>query len=228
MANSVYKTATVHLIDGTPLYLTPLTIFYLRKFMDEFANLDTAKTEDEKLTVLVACVAAAMEQYYPEIATPEAVEDSIDMSTMYKIVEIAGGIDFAEAESSQSSTPPSEGNSWDTLDLVRLESKALLLGIWKSFHELETSVSMPELIAILEAGQESDHADKKFYAALQGVDLDKETGSKDQDAWEKMKERVFGKTQANADPNDITNLKGQKAAEAGFGIGMGLNYEKIG
>jgi fumarylacetoacetate (FAA) hydrolase family protein len=85
---------------------------------------------------------------------------------------------------------------------------------------------MPELIAILEAKSELDHADKKFLAAIQGVDLDKETGQNRQDEWTAMKERVFGKQQ-KTDPNDVTSLRGQKAAEAGFGIGMGLNYERV-
>jgi len=84
---------------------------------------------------------------------------------------------------------------------------------------------MPELIAILEAKSELDHADKKFLAAIQGVDLDKETGQSRQDEWTAMKERVFGKPKT--DPNDVTSLQGKKAAEAGFGIGMGLNYERV-
>ena len=58
---------------------------------------------------------------------------------------------------------------------------------------------------------------------MQGVDLDK---NNKQNEWEEMKARVFSKGQA-ANANDIVALQGQNAANAGFGIGMGLTYEKI-
>ena len=225
MANRVYDSETITLIDGRSVYITPLKIYYLRKFMDSFNKLFTATTEDEKLDILLECTAAAMEQYCPDIATKEKVEDSLDMEGLYKIIEIAGGISF-KGQPEEDKVREPDGSTWDTLDLVKLESRAFLLGIWKDYHELETSISMPELIAILEAKSELDHADKKFLAAIQGVDLDKETGKDRQDEWTAMKERVFGKPQG--DPNDVTSLRGKKAQEAGFGIGMGLNYERIG
>jgi len=83
---------------------------------------------------------------------------------------------------------------------------------------------MPELIITLSAKRELDYEEKKFLAAIQGVDLDKESGQ--QDAWEKMKAKVFsGGTTDN--PNDIVSYQGGKAAKAGFGIGMGLDYEQV-
>lgn len=224
MANRVYDSETITLIDGRSLYITPLKIYYLRNFMNSFNKLFGVTTEDEKLDILLECTAFAMEQYCPDIATKEKVEDSIDMEALYKIIEIAGGISFKGEPEDKVRDP--DGSSWENLDLVKLESRAFLLGIWKDYHELETSISMPELIAILEAKSELDHADKKFLAAIQGVDLDKETGQNRQDEWTAMKERVFGKQQ-KTDPNDVTSLRGQKAAEAGFGIGMGLNYERV-
>ena len=82
---------------------------------------------------------------------------------------------------------------------------------------------MPELTSVLNVKREEDYAHKKFLAAMQGVDLDE---GKKSNAWEEMKARVYssGKT---SDPNDIIALQGQNAINAGFGIGMGLNYEKI-
>jgi hypothetical protein len=65
---------------------------------------------------------------------------------------------------------------------------------------------------------------KKFLAAMQGVDLDKQSGK--QDEWEAMKARVYSKG-VTQNPNDILALQGQNAANKGFGIGMGLTYEKI-
>ena len=84
---------------------------------------------------------------------------------------------------------------------------------------------MPELVAILEAKHKEDYENKKFFAALKGVDLDGE--SKQQiNPWEAMKARVMtgGKT---SDPNDVIALQGYAAQRAGFGIGAGLDYEVI-
>jgi hypothetical protein len=85
---------------------------------------------------------------------------------------------------------------------------------------------MSELTATLTAKRELEYSDKKFQASIQGIDLDKHSGKSDSNAWEKMKARVFsgGKT---SDPNDIVALQGVNAAKAGFGIGMGIGYEKI-
>jgi hypothetical protein len=59
---------------------------------------------------------------------------------------------------------------------------------------------------------------------MQGIDLDKNSGK--ENAWEEMKARVFsGGVAANA--KDVISLQGINAQKAGFGIGMGLEYEKI-
>jgi hypothetical protein len=84
---------------------------------------------------------------------------------------------------------------------------------------------MPELNAIVEASRNRQNTDRKFLAALQGVDLDKQSVDGN-DAWEKIKAKAFsgGKT---SDPNDIVSLQGHAAKKAGFGIGEGLEYEVI-
>jgi hypothetical protein len=114
------------------------------------------------------------------------------------------------------------GSTWDTLDLAKLESEVFLIGIWKDYDELESSMSMQELTATLKIKRELDYSDKKFSAAMQGVDLDKNNGSGNE--WEDMKARVFSKGAAG-DGNDILALQGANAERAGFGIGMGLDYE---
>jgi hypothetical protein len=82
---------------------------------------------------------------------------------------------------------------------------------------------MPELIAILEAKNNQDYDNRKFMAALQGVDLD---SSSSENKWEEIKARAFSKG-ATSDPNDILALQGVAAQKAGFGIGMGLDYEVV-
>jgi hypothetical protein len=91
---------------------------------------------------------------------------------------------------------------------------------------MEDSISMPELVAILNAKSKQEHEDRKFFAALQGVDIDKDNSSEGQEAWERIKAKAFsgGKT---TDPNDIVSLQGNAARKAGFGIGEGLDYEVI-
>jgi hypothetical protein len=83
---------------------------------------------------------------------------------------------------------------------------------------------MPELVAILDAKRDNDHIERKFMAALQGVDIDKNKVSGDE--WEKLKAKVYSKGKTT-NPNDIVALQGVAAKRAGFGIGMGLDYEVI-
>ena len=110
------------------------------------------------------------------------------------------------------------------MDLPKLEAEVFMTGIWKNFEELEESISMPELILLLSTKRDLEYDNKKFNAALQGVDLDKQ--STKSNAWEDLKARVFSKGQAK-DSNDILALQGINAQQAGFGIGMGIDYEKI-
>lgn len=81
---------------------------------------------------------------------------------------------------------------------------------------------MPELTAILNASRETEHRKNKFLAAIQGINLDEGSG-RGQKEWDDMKARVFSGGRAT-DSRDITSLQGINAAQAGFGIGMGLDY----
>jgi hypothetical protein len=227
MPNKVYDSDTIKLIDGTEIFITPLKIKYLREFMQSFENLEKSQTEDDGLNILIDCIRIAMKQYYPELKTVSDVEDNLDLKTMYKILEIAAGIKINESsqdtvkQQAQDSSP-----KWSEIDLVALESEAFLLGIWKDYDELELSLSMPELTTTLNAKREADYREKRFLAAMQGVDLDKQTGRADENAWEKLKAKVFSKGKTD-NPNDIIALQGSAAKKAGFGIGMGLGYEDL-
>ena len=86
---------------------------------------------------------------------------------------------------------------------------------------------MPELSVTLESFRSRQNDQNKFLAALQGIDLDKDSGSGGgQKAWDDMKARVFSGGTAK-DSNDITSLQGVNAQQAGFGIGMGLEYADL-
>jgi hypothetical protein len=229
MATTIYKSEIVYLFDGTELEIVPLKIKYLREFMQAFENVKVTKNDDEAIAALVECVRVCMKQYYPTISgSVEDVEDSIDMPTIYKVLDVSAGIRInKKSEEPVKDQALESGSTWDDLDLAKLESEVFLLGIWKDYQELELSLSMPELMATLEVSRELDYAEKKFMAAIQGVDLDAESGKgKGQQEWEDMKARVFSGGQTN-DANDILSFQGPKAQKAGFGIGMGLDYENL-
>ena len=60
--------------------------------------------------------------------------------------------------------------------MAKLEGEALTLGPWKNIEELEATLSLEELDAIISASREKEKRLMTFYAAFKGVDLDKETG----------------------------------------------------
>lgn len=94
--------------------------------------------------------------------------------------------------------------------------------MWKDYEEMENSLSMPELTAILAAKRENDYEERKFLAALQGVDLG--SGNENpQKKWEDLKAKAFSGGKVT-DSNDITSLVGATAKQKGFGIGRGLEY----
>jgi hypothetical protein len=228
MATEIYKTKNIYLFDGTEIQVMPLKIKYLREFMDAFKNIKETKDDDEAMQVLMECTRIAMKQYFPEISSSiEDLEDNIDLPTVHEILDIAGNIKIGDDEESDVKTKAQKGDpgpSWEEFDLAKLESEVFLLGIWKDYRELEESLSLSEIMAIISSKRELDYQEKKFFAAIQGVDLDEASGSdRGQKEWENLKARVFSGGATN-DSNDVLALQGQNAKKAGFGIGMGLDY----
>ncbi len=225
MATKVYEIELVSTVDGLILEITPLKIKFLREFLVAFEGLRLSKGEEAGMDALSRCILITMKQFLPEIKTIEQLEDTFDLPTMYRILDIAAGVKINEkSQETPVEQAKESGTSWEDMDLAKLESEVFLLGIWKDYDELETSLSMPELVATLSAKRDLDYSEKKFFAAIQGVDLDAQTGKSN--AWEDMKARVFSGGQATS-ANDVLALQGQNAAKAGFGIGMGLDYERI-
>lgn len=79
------------------------------------------------------------------------------------------------------------------------------MGQWKNFEELESNLTIEELLKILDAARNKDLQDKKFMAQIQGIDLDKDESTE-----------------------DLADLKGIHASQAGFGIGLGIGYSLEG
>lgn len=111
MATAVGAREEVTLADDTDVVLKPLVIFELRKFMKIIDKFSGAKDEDEALNIGVEAAAFCLKEQRPEFwnekknngtnedgtAKPkgghtEAFEKVADTDTVYKILEICGGI----------------------------------------------------------------------------------------------------------------------------------------
>jgi len=223
MATRVYEEYPITLFDGTEIFVSPLKIKYLDQLMEAFNAVHKANDDFESIAIMVECTRIAMKQFYPEISkTVEQIEDNFDLPTIYKILDYAAGIKINEAKDEPVKDQAEQsGQTWADLDLVKLETEVFLLGAWKNYEELEISMSMPELLKTISTKRELDHIEKKFLAAMQGVDIDKD---KEDDKWQEMKNRILYKGKSE---DDITTLTGQRANNAGFGIGVGLDYETV-
>lgn len=101
MTTTVSESKKITLIDGTEITVRPLKISLLRLFMKKFEGIaKVAEDNDKSTTVLMECVQIAMQQYAPELASDrEALEDNLDLPTVYKIVEEASGVKLGEVAS---------------------------------------------------------------------------------------------------------------------------------
>jgi inhibitor of KinA sporulation pathway (predicted exonuclease) len=99
MSTEVYEEKTIKLIDGTEVKVRPLKISLLRPFMKKFEGITAvAEDNDKSMSLLMECVQIAMKQYKPEMAEDlKALEDNLDLPTVYKIVEEASGVKLSEA-----------------------------------------------------------------------------------------------------------------------------------
>jgi inhibitor of KinA sporulation pathway (predicted exonuclease) len=95
---TVNEEKELSLIDGTKIKVRPLKISLLRPFMKKFEGIaNVASDNDKSMNLLMECVQIAMKQYSPELANDiKALEENIDLPTVYKIVEEASGVKLGE------------------------------------------------------------------------------------------------------------------------------------
>lgn len=229
MPTNIYEIDEVFTIENQRIELSPLKIKYMKKFMDVFQTIDNAMSDDQAVDTLSECVRIAMEQFAPEYSKDiETIQDNFDLAAIYHIMDIGAGIKLTDKTNEsvlEQAQQENEESTWDMLDLAKLETEVFLLGIWKNYDELESSICIQEIMAILSSRRELDYEEKKFMAAIQGIDLDGEQ-DRGQKEWEDLKARVASKGMAT-DSSDILALQGQAAVQAGFGIGMGIDYEVV-
>jgi inhibitor of KinA sporulation pathway (predicted exonuclease) len=99
MATTVNEEKTVTLIDGTKIKVRPLKISLLRPFMKKFEGVAAVAEDNEKsMNILMECIQIAMKQYKPELAEDlAALEENMDLPTVYQIIEEASGVKLADA-----------------------------------------------------------------------------------------------------------------------------------
>lgn len=111
MATTVYNQEDIVLQDGKEVTLRPLPIGRLRRFMDAWNRFADVKTDDEGFDVFLNCAGIALESefkgqfdslkatkdqmaegQYLSDEYKEYLEDTLDLDTIYKILEVTGGI----------------------------------------------------------------------------------------------------------------------------------------
>lgn len=111
MATRVYSTEEITLQDDTEVILKPLPIGRLRRFMEAWAKVADLEKEDDGFDVFVNCCGIALEENFKgrfdalkasadekekgEFLSEEYKEyllDTLDLDTIYKVLEVAGGI----------------------------------------------------------------------------------------------------------------------------------------
>lgn len=95
MATKVYDEVEIELTSGEVITLKPLPIKQLRKFMEIVKRLNEENVEDESqaMDIFIDACMVCMEKIKPELAKDKDLfEDSIEVPTMMKILEIAGGL----------------------------------------------------------------------------------------------------------------------------------------
>jgi hypothetical protein len=99
MADKPLKNRTVKLIDGTEIEVRPLKLSLLRPFMSKFALLSSVSEDNDKsMDILIECAQIAMKQFKPELAEDRAaLEELLDLPTVYEIIDAASGVQNNEA-----------------------------------------------------------------------------------------------------------------------------------
>ncbi len=98
MSNTTNENKTITLIDGTEIAIRPLKVSLLRQFLKKFEGIaKVADNNDKSMDLLMECVQIAMKQYKPELAEDiKALEENLDLPTVYKIIEEASGNNLGE------------------------------------------------------------------------------------------------------------------------------------
>jgi len=121
MANQVFDTDELILLDGTEVTLTPLPIARLRRFLASWDRASSLDTDDDGFDVFIDCSGIALEHNFKSkfdylTPTPEELadldkdapkpvlsqeyakylKDTLELPTIYRIMKVVGGFDFED------------------------------------------------------------------------------------------------------------------------------------
>lgn len=99
MATTVYDTFEIKLSNGDEIEIRPLSIKNLKKFMEIIAKLndESINSEADAMEIFIDAAMLCMKQFKPELAEDKDLfEETIEVPTMMKILEIAGGMKFSD------------------------------------------------------------------------------------------------------------------------------------
>jgi hypothetical protein len=99
MVKEVESKNQLSLMDGTKFEIKPLKISLLKPFMEHFTKLQEVADDNSKsMDILIDCVQIAFRQYLPALAdNREAIEENLDLPTVYKIIDAASGMNLSDA-----------------------------------------------------------------------------------------------------------------------------------
>ena len=99
MADKPLNKKTITLIDGTEIAVRPLKLSLLRPFMAKFALLASVSDDNDKsMDILIDCAQIAMKQFKPDLAEDKAaLEELLDLPTVYEIIDAASGVPNSDA-----------------------------------------------------------------------------------------------------------------------------------
>jgi hypothetical protein len=93
LATKVYEEEEFELQDGSTVKIRPLNIKKLREFMAVVKGLDAIDNEEDSVDILLKACAVAISQSNKALSeNTELLEEALDVPTMYKILEVAGGV----------------------------------------------------------------------------------------------------------------------------------------
>lgn len=95
MATQAFKTEEIELQDGTTVLIKPFNIKNLRDFFKIINKLKELKEEEDGIEILFEASTLAIKRTNPELAADkDKLEEVLDLPTMHKIIEVAGGVNL--------------------------------------------------------------------------------------------------------------------------------------
>lgn len=105
MATQLLHREEIELADGRVIEVRPLTIRQLRKFSKVMADFNKINEDaedggdEESLNLLVRACQIALEKVEgaePLVESADELEDMIDITTLWRILAVAGGVDQSD------------------------------------------------------------------------------------------------------------------------------------